>query len=48
MRVRYLSSECKNCIYNDKSLSYCYGVCGIPSTLLDDFESKMEELEEKR
>lgn len=47
MRMRFLSPECRNCIDNEKSISYCYDVCGIPVILLEDYESRMKELEEK-
>lgn len=38
MRKRYLMEECKKCVDNDKTLSFCCECCGISFDLLEYIE----------
>lgn len=40
---RNLCDDCKNCEDNDKSISYCCDVCGIPLDILQDTENERND-----
>ena len=35
---RNLCDDCKECEDNDKSITYCFDVCGVPIDILHDIE----------
>ena len=41
--VRNLCDDCKECEDNDKSMSYCFDVCGIPLDILHNVENERNE-----
>ena len=44
--MRNLCESCEKCEDNNKSMSYCFDVCGVPLDILEDYEKSRNLLEE--